>query len=171
MTARVLPLVVAAAAALFVLLAVLALVPDERDIAVQAYVLFLGAIMLVWLLGGARRANPNTQSEFEHARRPRPERSERLPELVRLERETALGLANAFDLHARLRPRLREVAAHRLATRRGIDLDRDPEAARAVLPPALWEVVRPDRDLPANRFGPGLEPEQLREAVDALERI
>ena len=171
MTARVVPLVVAAAAALFVLLAVLALLPGERDIAVQAYVLFLGGILLLWLLGGARRANPRLESVFDQARRPRDERVERLPELVRLEREAALGLANAFDLHARLRPRLREVAAHRLATRRGIDLDRDPEAARAVLPPALWDVVRPDREVPRNRFGPGLELEQLREALDALERI
>ena len=171
MTARVVPLVVAAAAALFVLLAVLALVPGERDIAVQAYVLFLGAIMLLWLLGAAGRANPNVQSAFEQASRPREQPSERLPELVRLERETALALANAFDLHARLRPQLREIAAHRLATRRGIDLDRDPGAARAVLPGVLWEVVRPDRDVPRDRFAPGLTHEQLREAVEALERI
>ena len=171
MTARVVSLVVAAAAALFVLLAVLTLVPGERDVAVQAYVLFLGVLALAWLLGGARRANPRRPSAFDEARRPRADRIERLPQLTRLERETALSLQNAFDLHLRLRPRLREVAAHRLATRRGIDLDRNPEAAHAVLPPALWEVVRPDREPPRDRFGAGLSREQLREAVDALERI
>ncbi len=171
MTARVIPLVVAAAAAFFVLLAVLALVPGERDVAVQAYVLFLGGIVLLWLLGVARRANPTVPSAFDRARRPRAERVERLSQLARLERETALGVANAFDLHHRLRPRLREVAAHRLATRRGIDLDRHPEAARAVLPPALWDVVRPERQAPHDRFGPGMQADQLREAVEALERI
>ncbi len=164
-------MVVAAAAALVVLLAVLALVPTERDLAVQAYVLFLGGAVLLWLLGGTRTANPRHPSAFDEARRPRRERVERLPELARVEREVGLGMSNAFDLHYRLRRRVRAVAAHRLAMRRGIDLDREPAAAQAVLPPALWELVRPDREPPHDRFGPGLGIEQLRAAIEGLDRI
>ena len=38
---------------------------------------------------------------------PRARPAQRIPELERMEREVALGLATAFDLHYRLRPRLR----------------------------------------------------------------
>jgi hypothetical protein len=163
--------VAAVAAALVVLLAVLALVPEQRDLAVQAYALFLGAMVLLWLLGATRTASPSGASSFDEARRPRLPRVERLPELARVEREVALGVANAFDLHYRLRPRIRAVAATRLAARRGIDLDRQPDAAQGVLDPALWELLRPDRALPPDRFGPGLGRDQLRAVMDGLERI
>ena len=42
-----------------------------------------------------------------------------------------LGTASAYDLHYRLRPTLREIAAGLLADRRGIGLDGEPERARA----------------------------------------
>ncbi|MFN2471560.1 MAG: hypothetical protein ABR583_11360 [Gaiellaceae bacterium] len=171
MIGRVASLLTAAVAALIVLLAVLTIVPEERDLAVQAYVLLLGAMVLLWLVGGARAANPTRSSSFDEARRPRSERVERLPELARIEREVALGTSSAFDLHHRLRGRVREVAGHRLASRRGIDLNGQPEAARAVLSPALWELVRPDRPAPVERFGPGLGRDQLREVIDGLDRI
>jgi hypothetical protein len=171
MSGHVWSLVAAVAAALVVLLAVLALVPEQRDLAVQAYALFLGAMVLLWLLGATRTANRRRGSSFDEARRPREPRVERLPELARVEREVALGVANAFDLHYRLRPRVRAVAATRLAARRGIDLDRQPEVAQRVLDPALWELLRPDRALPPDRFGPGLGREQLRAVMDGLDRI
>jgi hypothetical protein len=162
---------VAVAAAFAVLLAVLALVPEQRDLAVQAYALFLGGLVLLWLLGGTRSAHARRASSFDEARRTRPPRIERLPELARVEREVALGVGNAFDLHYRLRAPVRAVAATRLASRRGIDLDRQPEAAQKVLAPALWDLVRPDREPPGDRFGPGLGREQLRAVMDGLDRI
>ena len=64
---------------------------------------------------------------------------------------------NEADLHARLRPMLREVAAARLQRRHGITLDRDAAAARALLGEELWEVVRPGRPVPDRSApGPGL---------------
>ena len=69
-----------------------------------------------------------------------------------MEREVALGLATAFDLHYRLRPRLRRIATELLAARRGIDLDGSPEAARRVLGDDAWEIVRGDREPPHERF-------------------
>ena len=170
-TGRFWSLVAAVGAALVVLLAVLALVPEQRDLAVQAYALFLGAMVLLWLLGATRSPERQRSSSFDEARRRREPRAERLPELARVEREVALGVANAFDLHHRLRTRVRQVTATRLAAHRGIDLDRQPEAAQAVLDPALWELVRPDRELSGDRFGPGLGREQLRAVMHGLDRI
>ena len=164
-------LAVAGATALVVLLAVLALVPEERDLAVQVYALFLGGMALLRLLSGTRSANPSRTSSFDEARRPRAPRVERLPELARVEREVALGVGNAHELHYRLRVRVREIAATRLSARRGIDLEREPEAARAVLEPELWDLLRPDREQPADRFGPGLGVVQLRAVMDGLDRI
>ena len=163
--------VAAFASALVVLLGVLALVPEQRDLAVQAYALFLGGLVVLWLLGGARSGHPRRASSFDEARRKHEPRLERLPELARVEREVALGVGNSFDLHYRLRPRVRAVAATRLASRRGIDLDRQPEAAQKALPPALWELVRGDRPAPRDRYGPGLGRADLRAVMDGLDRI
>ena len=154
-----------------VLLTVLTLLPDHRERAVQAYVLFLGGLAVLWLLTAAAAANPRYASTFDEARRPRSGRVDRLPELEKVEREVALSLGSAFDVHYRLRPLLRELAADRLAVRRGIDLDRDAEPARAALGDELWEVVRPDREPPVDRYGPGLPLDELRDAVAALERL
>ena len=61
----------------------------------------------------------------------------------------------AFDVHFRLRPVIAELAAELLSSRRGIDLERDPERAHAVLGDDVWELVRPDRPQPAERHGSG----------------
>jgi hypothetical protein len=88
-----------------------------------------------------------------------------------MEREVSLGLATAFDLHYRLRPRLRRIAAELLAARRGIELDASPEAARRALGEDAWEIVRDDREPPHERFAPGLDIGSLRLAVIALENL
>jgi hypothetical protein len=59
----------------------------------------------------------------------------------------------AADIHYRVRPALREVAAHRLLTRDGLLLD-DPTHAAEVesrCGPLLWGIVRPDRPAPDDR--------------------
>jgi hypothetical protein len=163
--------VAAIAAALLALPVVLALAPGERDLALQGYALFLGAMLVLWLLGLTRSAHPTRVSPFDEARRRREPRVERVPELAKVEREVTLGLGSAFDLHHRLRARIRDVAETRLAARHGIDLERHPDAACAVLDPALWELVRPDREVPRDRHGPGLSMAELRAVMDALDRI
>ena len=82
-----------------------------------------------------------------------------------MERGVTLGVAHAFDFHARLRPLLRDVAAARLALSRGIDLD--SPAGRAALGEEAWELLRPDRPAPDDRFGPGVPAERLRALVDS----
>jgi hypothetical protein len=91
---------------------------------------------------------------------------QRPPQLERIERELTMASSTAFDLHARLRPQLREIAELRLATR-GVRL----EDAEGVLDEEVWELVRPDRPPPSNRHAGGIPPAELRRVVEALEAL
>lgn len=155
-----------------VLAVVLIAAPGRAGLVTHVYVLALAAIGLGHLFVALRNAlPPRTPSAFEAALRPRPRGVQRIPELERMEREVSLGLATAFDLHYRLRPRLRRVAAELLTARRGIDLDASPEAARRALGDDAWEIVRGDREPPRERFAAGLDIASLRLAVTALEEL
>jgi hypothetical protein len=88
-----------------------------------------------------------------------------------LEHETALGVSGAFDLHHRLRPRLRKIATGLLAARRRVSLDDGPEPARAILGDETWDLVRRDRPPPENRLARGLPVTELRRVVDSLEQV
>jgi hypothetical protein len=139
---------------------------------VDGYVLFVGSLLLLGLVRATRLAgDTGERSGYEQALRRRERARARPRELARLEREVSLATGTAFDLHFRLRPVLREVAAHRLATRRGLALDAGSPEVRALLGEELWELVRPEREPPADRFAAGLGLVRLRGAVDRLERI
>ena len=62
-------------------------------------------------------------------------------------------------------------ASARLASRHGIELERRPEAARAMLGEDVWELLRPDRPEPADRHGPGVPREQVAAVIEALESL
>jgi hypothetical protein len=145
---------------------------DRTELILHAYALALAAIVLLHLVRSVRAALPPPgPSAFDAGLRRRQERQERLPELEQVEREVALGLSAAFDLHYRLRPALRRTASELLAVRRGIDLDRSPGAARQALGDETWELVRPDREPPPERFARGLELNALRRVVVSLEAL
>jgi hypothetical protein len=91
-------------------------------------------------------------------------------DLERLDRAVSTATTHAGDLHLRLRPILREIAAEGLL-RRGVELDAQPEAAQALLAPQTWELVRPDRPRPADAFAPGLPAAQLDAVLDDLEAL
>jgi hypothetical protein len=162
-----LPAVLTAAA---VVLAVA--LPGRTELLLRVYVLALAAVVLarLWALLRAELP-PRHVSAFDRALRRPARRPERLPELEKIEREVALGAATAFDLHYRLRPSLRRIAGELLAARRGIDLDGDPEAARRALGDEAWELVRPDREPPRERFGRGIELGALGTVVSSLEAL
>ncbi len=80
-----------------------------------------------------------------------------------MEREVTLGAGAAYDLHHRLLPTLREIAWARLE-----------RSGRAPGPETLgrwWELLRPDREPPSDRFGPGMKERDLRELVDDLQKM
>jgi hypothetical protein len=88
----------------------------------------------------------------------------------RLDRVVSAATSHAGDLHVRLRPILREIAADGLR-RRGVELDAQPQAAQALLAPDTWEVVRPDRPRPDDAFARGLAPARLNAVLDDLEAL
>ena len=117
--------------------------------------------------GAAARASlPGMRDEAQRAS----SRRQLPPSLARIELEAALGVTGSFDLHHRLVPRVRSIAAGLLASRRRVSLDADPAAAQAILGDTTWELVRPDRPAPEDRLARGIAQQELAQVVDALER-
>ena len=139
-------------------------VPGERSIALHVYFLFLGALLMVVVVSAVGAAAPRVRrSDLAAALDERPEPSGRVPQLAKVEREVTLAIGNAYDLHTRLLPHLREIATARLE-RRGQRPGPD------TLGP-WWDLLRPDRPEPAERFAPGIPEAELRALVADLERI
>jgi hypothetical protein len=146
--------------------------PGRAALAVHVYVLVLAAIGIGHVLAALRSAlPPRAPSAFDAALRTRARSAQRIPELERMEREVALGLATDFDLHYRLRPSVRRIATELLTARRGIDLDASPDAARRVLGDDVWEIVRGGREPSREHFAAGVDIASLRRAVSALEGL
>jgi hypothetical protein len=154
-------------AALFVAIAR----PGDRSLILDAYLLFLGGLALVLLVVATTQALPRAgRSRLEQALARPPAKPPRPAALLTLERRVLLATETSFEVHYRLRPTLREIAAYRLSAHRGIDLDHDT-AAEAVLGPEAWELVRPDRPPPHDRLSKGKPLAELRAAVDGLEKV
>ena len=124
--------------------------------------------------GRRRRGYRDAGSAFELAvagsRHRAPDRPPALEELERLV-TFAMSRSGASDLHFRLRPLLREMAARRLRAGHGVDLDADPGRARSLLGDDLFDLVRADRPPPIDRLAPGLPADTMAAIVDRLERL
>jgi len=152
------------------LVAVVAFVPGETGLAIRIFALVVCGAALVLMLAALRRAYPREEALRRAETRER--RSRTVPgTLARLEQETVLGVAGSFDLHFRLRPRLRGLAADLLAARRNVSLDESPGRARELVGEETWELVREDRPPPEDRLGRGLPINDLRRVVESLERL
>jgi hypothetical protein len=99
-------------------------------------------------------------------RRPAPPAATRPEQLVALERLTVISRSSALHVHAYLRPLLAEIASRRLAAR-GQRLD----SARELLSEPLWEIVRPERPFPEDRYAPGIPPGELAMILEELEQL
>ena len=139
-------------------------VPGERNLAIHVYLLFLGALLMLVVLSAVGTALPRTRrSELTRALDERPAPPAPVPQLARVEREVTLALGSAYDLHARLLPHLREIAAARLE-----------RTGRRPGPDTLgrwWDLLRPDRPEPQERFAPGIREAELRALVADLEQL
>jgi hypothetical protein len=156
----------AAAAALIVLLA-LPPVSTSRALAIWAVV--VAAIALVLLVRHSHESAALQRApRFEAALRGRPVKPPPPVELMRAERDLELGIAGA---HHRLLPVLRAAAIARLATHRGIALDRRPDVARELLGEDAWDLLRPDRPEPEDRFAPGVPRERVTTLIERVESL
>ena len=147
--------------------------PGRRALELDAFVLFLGALGLAAGVRATREASPDVHGPTlaDELADPLDLLPQRPAELERLEREVYLSLGTSFHLHHRLRPLLREIAENRLLLRHGLEIDRRPEDARALLGDTAWSWLRPDRPEPVDRWGAGPPITELTAIVDALERI
>jgi hypothetical protein len=149
----------------------LAIAPNRAALEVHAWIVLVLALAVLAFLRAVRAAYPRQASPFEASLVRQQPPAERPASLARLEREVSMARTSAFDLHARLRPTVADLAAELLSGRRGIDLSRDPDRARAVLGEDAWELVREDRAGPSDRHAPGISDEELERVVTALERV
>jgi len=147
--------------------------PGRRTLALDVFVLYVGAVGLLAGVRATRAAHPHVHEPTlaDELADPLDVLPERPAELERLEREVYLSLGSGFYLHHRLRPLLREVAAHRLLIRHGVDLDGRPDAAAEILGATAWSWLRADKPEPRDRWATGPPIAELREVVDALDRI
>ena len=152
-----------------VLLVVAVFVSGRLAPAVRVYAL-LACVVVLWLaVAGLRRLFP--ESARQRKRGVRPPRPEPPRSLAQLENEAALGIDDALDLHFRLRPHLRLIAAGLLEGRHGVLLDDEPARARALLGEETWELLREDRPVPADRHARGLTGDGLERVVLCLEHL
>jgi hypothetical protein len=93
-----------------------------------------------------------------------------LEQLRQVDEALTAAQASAFGVDRELRPLFRSIAAMRLA-RRGVDLDRHREEARAILGEELWELVRAERPRGSDRFAGGVSNAEQRSLIERLERI
>jgi uncharacterized protein (DUF1501 family) len=138
--------------------------PNARDVTLHAYVFLVGGLLMLGIVAAAGDAVPRRlRSELDRALSETGPREKGLPELEKLEREVTLATASEYDLHYRLLPQLREIARARLE-----------QAGREPGPETLgrwWELLRPDRPPPEDRFSKGITLAELRTLVADLARM
>jgi hypothetical protein len=138
--------------------------PSVRNVTLHAYVFVVGGLLMLAVVAAAGDAIPRrSRSELSAALAETSRAQKQLPELEKLEREVTLATASAYDLHFRLVPHLREIAQARLE-----------RSGRSPSPETLgrwWELLRPDRPAPEDRFGKGITATELRALVADLERM
>lgn len=100
----------------------------------------------------------------------RPEAVEPLAQLMRIERSVALSGSSRLEFEHRLQPDLRHLAGERLRLRRGINLERRPDAARAVLGERAWDLVM-RRGAGSDRTAPAPALAEIRELFEMLEQV
>jgi hypothetical protein len=127
---------------------------------------FVAALGTAWGVRAVARSLPIAWPRAPHP----PVAAAPVPGDLEWVQRTVAATSHAGEMHWRLRPVLREVAAAGLRQRR-VDLDGDPDAARALLAPETWELVRPDRPRPEDPFAPGLGRDDLKVVLDDLEGL
>jgi hypothetical protein len=143
--------------------------PTSRALGI--WLVLVTAIVLFVLNRHARDTWPTPAPRFEQALRARKPPASQPEELLRMDRELVLGSADADHAHRRLLPLLRATAAARIAARHGLELERRPQQARALLGEDVWELLRPDRPEPEDRHAPGVPRKSIVAVIERVESL
>lgn len=146
-------------------------ISGARGILIDVYLLGIGGVLLLALVRTTREEGSSVSSDFERALAAMARRHPSDSGELTLVNDVQQSTASALHLHVRLRPILREIAAHRLWMRFGVDLDREQQRARELVGAEAWELVRPERPSPGDRLARGPRPARLRVVVEDLERL
>ena len=140
--------------------------------AVAIWIVLVTALALLVLTRQSRESSGvESASRFEQALRRQKPRTAQPVELLRMERELLIGVADADHAHRRLLPLLRTAASARLAAGHGFELEQRPESARTLLGEDVWELLRPDRPKPEDRHGPGVPQRRIAAVIERLEAL
>jgi hypothetical protein len=133
------------------LIVLLGLRPVALETIVAGYAIALAGILLAAAATAMREAqrDPGSRFDLELTRERVP--PSRPTELVRMERELTLAMANAGHVHQRLKPLLRDIAT-----------------ARGIEDAATWEFL--ESPAPDDRNAPGLPVRRIRTLIESLER-
>jgi hypothetical protein len=140
-------------------------------LALVVYVFVLGVALVALALSRLGRALPLAPQSRRLLPQPRNSIDE-VEQFRTIARQLTLSSWSEHDLHLRLRPLIQEIARARLARQYGVDLDREPERARALIGSGpVWELIRPDRERPEDRQARGWSEPELERLMDELEDL
>lgn len=161
-------LVLAATAA--VVLA-LTLTGVAHGLVLLAYVVFLTALLLVVLIGRLRQVLP-LAAEFGRLP-PSPARpTAQVQQFETMKLWIGMARYSRSDLYFRLRGPVRDIVSTRLLRSYGVDMEREPARAQAILGGGrAWELVRSDYRSDADRSAPAWSEADLEQLVDELENL
>lgn len=138
--------------------------PGDRALELHVYVLVLGGMLMTAVVAAVGGAVPRGRgSQLRQALDAKPVPEGPVRDLERMQRIVTLSVANAHDLHTRLLPALRDIAAARL--------ERTGQRPSEETLGRWWELLRPDRPAPTERFERGIPEPKLRALVADLERM
>jgi hypothetical protein len=158
-------------AATVALVIALMLTGVAHGLVLLAYLIFLVALLLAMLIGRLRRVLP-LAVEFRRMR-PLPAVPEtHVEQFETVKRWVAIARYSRSDLYFRLQAPVRDIVAARLSRSHGVDLEREPDRAAAILGQGrAWELVRPDYSSGSDRSAPGWSEHEVEQLVDELEKL
>ena len=144
--------------------------PESETVATRVAAVVL-ALLAGWRFLGRAIARTRSSTEtFEEVLLKPTKPMFEIPALRAAETDIRMASAHAFGVETRLKPVLRQLASWRLRRNHGVDLDRQPKAARRLMGDGLWALTQPTIVGPELR-GPGVPMATLEAAVQRLEQL
>lgn len=148
----------------------IALAGKAHGLALLAYAILLAALSLMLVIDRLRKALPKAPRFVP--RRHRAIGDEPVAQFERISRALIAASWNEAHLYSSMRPIAREIATTRLRRHHGVDLERSPELAHAIVGDGYaWDLVRPDRKPPLGAGARGWSRGELKRLIDELEAL